>query len=248
MIDIATKYESGKAVAINEAGVVVGDVHNHAFVYDSRTKTIKLLGEGTVQGKAGGASYAYDINNANQVVGYSESLIGSRRAATLWEAGKAHDLNKLVPASSGWNFEFAKSINDKGQILVMGTLNGFQRAALLTPNRATVTSGTLRLTASPANDVVNIQVRSNKIGVTVNDATQWFSKSAVKRMSIDLGEGDDIITIAATAPAANIWGRGGNDTFNVRNGAKDYIDAGLGSDRAQVDGTDTRLSVEQLLK
>jgi probable HAF family extracellular repeat protein len=44
------------------------------------------------------------------------------------------DLNKLIPAHSGWVLETAYSINDAGQIVGYGTLNKQQRAFLLTPN------------------------------------------------------------------------------------------------------------------
>lgn len=43
------------------------------------------------------------------------------------------DLNKLIPANSGWEINTARGINNRGQIVGEGKLNGQQRAYLLTP-------------------------------------------------------------------------------------------------------------------
>jgi hypothetical protein len=43
------------------------------------------------------------------------------------------DLNTLLPASSGWLIFAAFAINDAGQIVGNGVLNGQERACLLTP-------------------------------------------------------------------------------------------------------------------
>jgi hypothetical protein len=44
-----------------------------------------------------------------------------------------HDLNHLIPASSGWELRAAAGINDKGQIAASGNRNGSFRALLLNP-------------------------------------------------------------------------------------------------------------------
>ena len=43
------------------------------------------------------------------------------------------DLNNLIPANSGWLLQQATAINDQGQIVGYGTLNGQSEAFLLTP-------------------------------------------------------------------------------------------------------------------
>ena len=43
------------------------------------------------------------------------------------------DLNTLIPANSGWFLQYALAINDKGEIVGVGTLNHQFEAFLLTP-------------------------------------------------------------------------------------------------------------------
>jgi probable HAF family extracellular repeat protein len=86
-------------------------------------------------------SYARAINNRGQVVGRNNgdgeglTLYGDdvRNRAWLWESGRMTDLNSLIPPGSGWRLESANDINDRGQIVGVGTLGGRQRAFLLTP-------------------------------------------------------------------------------------------------------------------
>ena len=44
------------------------------------------------------------------------------------------DLNKLIPAHSGWILTEASGINDAGQIVGSGTFHGAQRGFVLNPN------------------------------------------------------------------------------------------------------------------
>ena len=50
----------------------------------------------------------------------------------LYEKGVLIDLNSLIPASSGWVLTEARGINESGQIVGTGVLNGQERAFLLT--------------------------------------------------------------------------------------------------------------------
>ena len=76
-------------------------------------------------------SIAYAINSSSQVVGASQTD-GTERA-TLWHNGKPTDLNRLLPARSGWVLTEARAINDHGQIAGQGLRNGKPCAFLLTP-------------------------------------------------------------------------------------------------------------------
>ncbi len=119
---------------INDNGQVVGVARNgagqlHAFLYQldaggnvtSRTD----LGE-----LGGGYSTANAINNAGQVVGVSDAR------AFLWEQGAMMDLNTLLPPGSAWTLTRADGINDAGQIVGQGWINGQRHAFLLTPATA----------------------------------------------------------------------------------------------------------------
>ncbi|MFL6334996.1 MAG: Calx-beta domain-containing protein [Pyrinomonadaceae bacterium] len=89
-------------------------------------------------------SYAYDINNAGQVVGASEtgSADNNVSRAFIWQdtngnnhsdAGEMRDLNDVVPGTN-WTFQEARGINDRGQIVGTGlNPDGKQHAFLLTP-------------------------------------------------------------------------------------------------------------------
>lgn len=117
---------------INNDGHVVGSGQvrggeERAFLYAGG----KLNDLGTLPG--GTQSFAYAINHRGQAVGAADAA-GSLRAV-LYEAGKVIDLNTLIPVQSGWVLTEARDINDKGQITGTGTINGRQRAFVLTPVR-----------------------------------------------------------------------------------------------------------------
>jgi probable HAF family extracellular repeat protein len=83
-------------------------------------------------GTLGGDSFAYAINNAGQVVG--NSYIGkSLKYPVLWDNNSIKDLNNLIPPKSGWVLMGVSDINDKGQIVGYGKINGRFHAFLLTP-------------------------------------------------------------------------------------------------------------------
>jgi probable HAF family extracellular repeat protein len=126
-------YASSTADGINASGEVVGGSLNpepqetaggRAFLYDSAgMHDLGTLG--------GNYSLAFGINAGGQIVG--DSLTGdNKQHAFLYSSGAMIDLNDLLPASSSWVLNEARAINDAGQIVGVGTLNGRQRAFLLT--------------------------------------------------------------------------------------------------------------------
>jgi probable HAF family extracellular repeat protein len=83
------------------------------------------------------ASLAHGVNNLGQVVGIS--LTGtyptfSGQRAFLWQNGAIQDLASLVdPADGLWTVDSVVAINNAGQIVAIGTMNGRWASILLTP-------------------------------------------------------------------------------------------------------------------
>jgi probable HAF family extracellular repeat protein len=81
-------------------------------------------------------SEARSINSSDQVVGVSNPQCGSDEAtAFLWErGGPMIDLNAFVPRESDLHLRAGATINDRGEIVVVGAFpNGDHRAVLLVP-------------------------------------------------------------------------------------------------------------------
>lgn len=116
------------ALDLNEAGQVVGnsqrpDGEFHGFVYRSNA----LVDIGTLP--RGRQSFAYGINRGGHVVGAAESA-GMLRAV-VYRDGVLTDLNTYIPATAGWLLMEARGINDSGQIVGTGVIDGQQHAFLL---------------------------------------------------------------------------------------------------------------------
>ncbi|MES4792715.1 MAG: hypothetical protein C4321_06730, partial [Chloroflexota bacterium] len=141
----------GEALGINKNGEIAG------YMCDGR---VNALGEdlitpffrdslGTmhwlplVDGQNSGWPWA--LNNNDQVVGVSSFYFNNSEnnfRAFIWDsADGTRDLNDLIPANSGWVLEQARGINDNGEIVGTGTLNGEPRAFLLRPLSGTTATG-----------------------------------------------------------------------------------------------------------
>jgi probable HAF family extracellular repeat protein len=144
---------------INDSGQVAGTIDSTRVVAEPHGTAGYLVGSaflwqngrmtslGTLPG-FGDISFGVGINSSGQVVGSSayhviHSYQRSRTTyyywttyveeAFSWQSGKMTDLNSLVPAGSGWDLSSAYGINDAGQIVGSGTLNGQFHGFLLTP-------------------------------------------------------------------------------------------------------------------
>jgi probable HAF family extracellular repeat protein len=123
----------GKASDINNSNMIVGTSGStQAYILDYNTgnlTTLPLLDGGL-------RSNAYDINEHDQVVGSSETLEGSTPVnhAVLWDqaSGVPTDLNTDTWLSMGWVLASATAINDNGDIVGTGYLNGEPHGFLLT--------------------------------------------------------------------------------------------------------------------
>jgi len=122
-----------QALGMNEAGVVVGDsylpdqVTYRGFIYSGGP----LVPLGTL---GGSGSQALDINALGQVVGGAHIAIGSDVFhGFLYSGGVMTDLNALVDPALGWEILKGTAINDHGQIVGWGIINGHTHAYLMTP-------------------------------------------------------------------------------------------------------------------
>jgi len=131
-------YDSSQPLAIDDLGEVVGlsycafncSLKEHATLW-GKTKG-SMLDLGVLPGTS--LSLAEGINNVGQVVGNSSPQGANPGHAFVWSQSTGMlDLNNLIPANSGWLLIQATAINDQGQIVGFGTLNGQSEAFLLTP-------------------------------------------------------------------------------------------------------------------
>jgi probable HAF family extracellular repeat protein len=134
MSDLGTFGSSySQGTSVNDHGQIVGwsgyaQNANHAFLYSGTS----MLDLGTFDGGAG-SSIAFDINNAGQVVGYSDLRVGGDRheLGFLYEGGGLINLNTLIDPASGWELGAAVGINDKQQIAAWGCRSGVCQAVRL---------------------------------------------------------------------------------------------------------------------
>ena len=119
-------------MAINNKGQITGAAYTtnsalHAFI----TTGGKLKDLGVISGSA---SWGFAINDSGIVVGQSTYGQGGNYHAFVYNGRKMVDLNKLIPANSGWELYVANGVNDAGRIIGYGTRNGTTlQAFLLTP-------------------------------------------------------------------------------------------------------------------
>jgi len=121
------------AIGVNDEGVAVGQsflpggLTFHAVMWNNGIRSDL----GTIPGDV--ASIASGVNNRGEVTGTSFTPDFVPRAFLLQNSVMT-DLNTLIPAGSGWYLALANGINDMGQIVGNGFLNGSLHAFVLTPN------------------------------------------------------------------------------------------------------------------
>jgi len=144
------------ATSVNDSGVAAGEAFTinfnvlsdpnaigHAVLYQTGSATPTDLG--ALPGDV--SSAALGINNSGAVVGFSSSSPptfsmylaafiaspASKYHAFIYSGGKIYNLNNQLVNGSGWQLSFATQINNAGQIVGTGLINGAQHAFLLTP-------------------------------------------------------------------------------------------------------------------
>ncbi|AOE49692.1 DUF3466 family protein [Kangiella sediminilitoris] len=134
------------AQGLNSSGEIVGNTfidgtrnQFEAFYIDSNAAEpeVNLLGFFEPEFNH---SQANDINNNGQVVG--RALVSSPTlgefAAFLYEGGEMKNLNELIACNTGWKLTEATAINDSGQIVGFGSIDGEVRAFRLDPTGGAV--------------------------------------------------------------------------------------------------------------
>ena len=115
---------------INNRGQVVGYSHTnagslHAFLYEHGFMTD--LGD-----LGGGQSVARGVNERGHVVGTSNRTDGTM-TTFIWARGEMKDLNLSLIESEGWYISEAAAINNSGEIVGTGLIDGESHAILLVP-------------------------------------------------------------------------------------------------------------------
>jgi hypothetical protein len=128
-------FEQGQAAGINARGDVVGSASSRTGLVRGFFRT---AGGSMLQLRAPGIenSEAAAVSNSLRVVGtaYDDPFFLTSAWLARRPGGPVQLLLRLVPASAGWSFAYANSVNDLGQIAGTGLHAGLTRGYLLVPN------------------------------------------------------------------------------------------------------------------
>lgn len=232
---------TGQASAINAQGMVagydyVGYYGKAAFVWQSGTLTdlAPLV--------TGGAAQANSLNDAGWVVGevstqavqlYVYSGQPTYHAA-LWENGTLVDLNSLLPANSGWVLSDATGINDRDQIVGVGTFDGVAASFLLDYNGGVAATSI----AAAATSSLELGALAGAVAITDSAGNVQSSLDGLQKVaeagyltSVALtGSGIPTLTVSAaqlTADAAVLNDIVGNYTLTVTAGLSSAAIGGI---------------------
>ncbi len=132
MKDVGTLFLNSYASGINDAGQVVGfsdvaDGTNHAFM--TGPDGVGMTDLGTLGGKF---SQSLAINDLGEVVGTALTASDSRWHSFIYSHGGMTDLSLLAPVvAAGWSNLSVSDINNNGQIVGSGMINGEYAGFLL---------------------------------------------------------------------------------------------------------------------
>jgi probable HAF family extracellular repeat protein len=192
--------------AINDLGQVTGQANTtstaHAFLW-TKSATVDLDTNGSAN------SLGLAINNHSVVVGFF-ALTDTNDHGFAYINGKMRDLNTLIPAHTGWVLNQANGINDAGEIVGDGVLNGENHGFLLKPVPPQISSFT------PASGAVGtvVTINGSNFGATRGSSTLSFNGKVVPvekwsdteiEVVVPTGatSGKFVVTLATSAPLAS---------------------------------------------
>ena len=129
--------ETFEAFDINNLNQIVG------YFYDTDSTVAGFIWEDNNYTFLPTKSVANAINDSGVVVGgYRPINFPPAHAFVYDHVNGFRDLNDLIPVGTGWELQDASDINELGQIVGSGTLNGVSQSYILTPNKLVVTKPT----------------------------------------------------------------------------------------------------------
>lgn len=151
-------YEDRQMRNLAEGFIYTMDINNHRQVAGSSEGTAFLWEDDVLQsiGSLGGESFAYAINDNQQIVGFSHLIPRiferTNERAFIYENGIMKDLNTLISSDSDWVMSRAVDINNSGWIIAYGVpepvtilLLGLGTVVLRRKRRTLPSSGGLRV-------------------------------------------------------------------------------------------------------
>ncbi len=133
IVDLGPFENNGNDLhAINDRGQMAGVSLNRST---GRIEGfVEVEGERTCIGTLGGSfSIAHDINNDGEVVGGSLTAEDKAFHAFLFREKQLYDLNLLLEPGVGWELIQALAINNRGEIVGIGSQGREDRIVLLRP-------------------------------------------------------------------------------------------------------------------
>ena len=203
--------QASDALAINNLNHIVGTtrfmrpggtrnpseyIYPHAYLYDLDNDNFIDLGilPVTAGSASAASSWAYDINESDQVVGFSQVIVTNSSAnaphsihAFIWENGQMTDLNDLIQPSA-WILTKALAINDNGDIVGIGLKSGIEHGFILNVGN---TNPPIPVNQVPvANASADVTSGSAPLTVNFDGSGSFDSDGSIVDFSWDFGDGN----------------------------------------------------------
>jgi probable HAF family extracellular repeat protein len=121
----------GAGVSVNErTGRIEAFLQEPTAEEPGKQQTARRTSLGTL---GGSFSIARDINNRGEVVGGSLTEGDENFHGFLYRDNRLYDLNELLQPDAGWEMIQAFAINNRGEIIGIGSQSGQDRIVLLRP-------------------------------------------------------------------------------------------------------------------